>query len=369
MNKHIFTAVLLSLAASAHAHHAAAPHFYLDQTITLEGVITEWKFVNPHSYVYLDVTDDDGVTSNWRCSLTTITRLTRRGWTAETLKPGQRVTLTASPARREDNHCFFRSLQFADGITIESGEDIAGKLGTGDHSPGTGQPTVAVAEAAPEYQRYLPNGQPNLHGPWISPPTNFVPGRGIPMGMGMGPGSADLPAPTEAGARASAGYDVIYDNPALACHPINIVSAWPADGAGNTVYQEDDQITLQYGFMDLARTLHLDQSGHPEDIEPSLEGHSIGRWEADVLVVHTIGFDQGVLSVGNGRMHSEQMEVTERFEVAEDGQTLTRSFTVHDPVFLQSDWIGKDVLHRTDEPQAPYDCISLEGANNERPME
>jgi hypothetical protein len=359
----------IATAASVEAHHAAAPHFLLDQTIELQGVITEWKLVNPHSYIYLDVTDGDGVTVNWRCSLTTVARMKRRGWTKETLQPGMAVTITGSPARREAKLCAFNSLTYENGITIVSGEDISA-LVNHDGSPASVAqvPAAAKGEAPAKGFQHLANGQPDISGPWITKPNNFVPGRSQRPPDGGPRGGRDLPAPTEAGKQANQGYDPIYDSPALHCQASNIVSAWSADGAGNKVVQGGKQITMRYGFMDVVRTIHLDRPEHPDALIPSLAGHSIGQWEDDVLVVHTIGFEQGVLFSGNGLRHSAQMEVTERFELSEDGQELSRSFTVHDPDFLESDWSGVHVLTLTDETLELYDCIPLEGANNQRAM-
>ncbi len=49
---------------------------------------------------------------------------------------------------------------------------------------------------------------------------------------------------------------------------------------------------MTYGFMNIVRTIHLDMDSHPENITPSLAGHSIGKWEGDTLVVDTIGFEE-----------------------------------------------------------------------------
>ncbi len=66
MNRICFTIVSLGIAAGAYAHHSAAPHFDMDNPITVEGVITGLRLVNPHAYVYFDVTDDTGEVANWR---------------------------------------------------------------------------------------------------------------------------------------------------------------------------------------------------------------------------------------------------------------------------------------------------------------
>ena len=372
MNRICFTIVSLGIAAGAYAHHSAAPHFDMDNPVTVEGVITELRLVNPHAYVYFDVTDDTGEVANWRCELAGGTGMRRRGWTDDSLVPGQAITMTGAPARREDRVCYTNFIEFEDGT----------RIARNDPPPGFEAAPAADAPAAPEtWTAYLPNGQPNLGGPWVRqgmgggmgpPPGGAAAGPGgmgpAPGGMAGGAPGGGRPAPTEAGLAAAADYEQPFDDPAIHCHPANIIFGFTHDSHVNDIYQTDDTVTIQYGYMDLVRTVHLDRTEHPDDIVPSVGGHSIGRWEGDVLVVDTVGFEQGVVfPLGDGLMHSADMQVTERFEVRDEGQTLVRGYVAHDPAFLQTDWVGESVFLRTSEPYRPYDCTELSGDNNRRP--
>ena len=380
MNRIAFTVFCFAVAAGAYAHHSAAPHFDMDNPVTVEGVITELRLVNPHAYVYFDVTDDAGEVANWRCELAGGTGMRRRGWTDDSLVPGQAFTMTGAPARREEHVCYTNFMEFEDGTRIARND------------PPPGFEAVAAAEDTPaasqEWTAYLPNGQPNLGGPWVrqgmgggmGPPPGGMgapaggagPDAAAPGGMAGGPPGGGMgggfPAPTEAGLAAAADYEQPFDDPAIHCHPANIIFGFTHDSHVNDIYQTDDTVTIQYGYMDLVRTVHLDRTEHPDDIVPSVGGHSIGRWEGDVLVVDTVGFEQGVVfPLGDGLMHSADMQVTERFEVSDDGQTLVRAYVAHDPAFLQTDWVGESVFQRTSEPYRPYDCTELSGDNNRRP--
>ena len=360
MKRFHLTIVALGIAVGVRAHHSGPPHYHMDQPQSLEGVVTEWRLVNPHAYVYFDVVDETGAAANWRCEMPAATGLRRLGWTADSLTPGQSITVNGAPARREDRVCYVNFLTLDDGTRIARN----GPPGTaGGVAPTAGEPP---AESRPAY---LANGQPNLGGPWVS--VGMGGGMG-PGGMGPGPGGMGggppgLPAATEAGIAAAADYQQPFDDPAIFCHPANIIFGWTHDRHVNDIYQTDDAVTLQYGYMDLVRTIHLDLSEHPDNIVPGVGGHSIGWWEDDSLVVDTIGFEPGVLFPLNGRMHSAGMQVMERFEVADEGQTLVRSYTVHDPDFLQTDWVGESIMLRTSEPYVPYDCTELSGENNRRP--
>lgn len=372
MNRICFTIVSLGIAAGAYAHHSAAPHFDMDNPVTVEGVITELRLVNPHAYVYFDVTDDTGEVANWRCELAGGTGMRRRGWTDDSLLPGQAITMTGAPARREDRVCYTNFIEFEDGT----------RIARNDPPPGFEAAPAADAPEAPEsWTAYLPNGQPNLGGPWVRqgmgggmgpPPGGAAAGPGgmgpAPGGMAGGAPGGGRPAPTEAGLAAAADYEQPFDDPAIHCHPANIIFGFTHDSHVNDIYQTDDTVTIQYGYMDLVRTVHLDRTEHPDDIVPSVGGHSIGRWEGNVLVVDTVGFEQGVVfPLGDGLMHSADMQVTERFEVRDEGQTLVRAYVAHDPAFLQTDWVGESVFQRTSEPYRPYNCTELSGDNNRRP--
>ncbi len=183
-------AVTLGWACPTVAHHGIAAQFDTSTTFEISGVVTELEFVNPHAYVYFDVTGPSGEVVPWRCEL----------------------------------------------------------------------------RAA----------------------------------MGMGAGLQ----PTAAGAAAVEGYQR-EDNPRFHCMAVNIFADWTFDQHVNRIIQEEDQITLMYGFMDIVRGIHLDMDEHASDIEPSRAGHSIGRWDGDELVVDTVGFAPGYLETREAVMHSE----------------------------------------------------------------
>ena len=89
------------------AHHSSAPHFDREVDITLSGVITDLRLVNPHAYVYFDIVNELGAVTKWRCELSAATSLRRNGWTADNpITVGSTVTINGSPALREDNVCY-----------------------------------------------------------------------------------------------------------------------------------------------------------------------------------------------------------------------------------------------------------------------
>ena len=82
-------------AAPARAHHGGAA-FDQSKTQTLTGTVTRMEFMNPHVVVYFNVQSPDGKTTEWSGWLTAPNKLQRAGWTRNTLKPGDKVTLVGN---------------------------------------------------------------------------------------------------------------------------------------------------------------------------------------------------------------------------------------------------------------------------------
>ena len=320
----------------------------MSQHIVLENaVLTDFRFVNPHVYIYVDVPGGDGSTEPWRCEMSAANHLRKRGWTADSLQTGQIMTVDGSPARRETNVCHVGL------ITLPDGSTMSGSLGR--PSVELVQSTLVSAEEADTRPRILPNGQPNLGGPWVATveSLNMMPVNATPEGV-----------------QAGAGLVRHFDSPTLSCEPTNIVLDWIFEREQNDISQTAATVTLRYGYLEQVRTVHLDQTEHPVDLEPSRLGHSIGRWEGDVLVVDTIGFEPGVFFYAGSlgfTMHSSEWHVVERFSVSDDGLTLTRDYIFSDPLFMEGSYSGSDAVSLTNEAYVPYECEELSGENNVRP--
>jgi hypothetical protein len=110
-------AAVLALAPPALAHHSAAG---VDQTrtVTIVGVLKEFKWANPHSWMDIDVTDDKGVTKLWSVEMTAPAYLARAGWTSKTVKPGDKVTVNLRPMKNGDPGGLFVNITLPDGRVL-----------------------------------------------------------------------------------------------------------------------------------------------------------------------------------------------------------------------------------------------------------
>src|SRR5579871_4820179 len=92
---------LLFFLASAFlwAHHGLAA-FDTTHTVRMEGTVTKVEWINPHAFIYADLTDDKGHKANWRCELGSLGMLTKYGgWTPTTVKPGDPIRIQGFAAK------------------------------------------------------------------------------------------------------------------------------------------------------------------------------------------------------------------------------------------------------------------------------
>jgi hypothetical protein len=353
-------AVLVGCAGGASAHHGFG-NFDRNTEVAFKGTVKSIDFVNPHAYVYFDVTGADGTAATYRCEMRAATVLRRSGWSAEMFKPGEPIAITGAPDRFDSRSCYVNTVVFADGTSADRYAQLA--------KPAT---ATATANAAPRAAR-LPSGEPNISGDWAPEQMVMTDPRGrdgalVPVSQvqQFQPGDSPTNAQqnrtrtyefTEAGKQASESFNnFTRDNPRLRCETTSVLFDWTFDGPVNRITQSGDTITLQYGQLGFTRTIHMNAE-HPGTIEPSRAGHSIGKWENDVLVVDTVGFASGVLSPPV--MNSEQLHVVERFALDPDTMTITRTYTATDPLYYTGEFSGSDKIAVADLPYAPDACKEL----------
>jgi hypothetical protein len=101
MTRRLFALVLI-FSLPAFAHHGSTVSYQLDKTITLDGIVTEWEYRNPHPQIYFDVKGKDGTVAHWATELLPTTLMLRNlnvGWSRDTIKPNDRITLVCNPPR------------------------------------------------------------------------------------------------------------------------------------------------------------------------------------------------------------------------------------------------------------------------------
>lgn len=102
------------------AHHSFAAE-YTSRPMTLKGKITRFEWMNPHTRIYLDVTDASGAVMKWECEGNAPGGLLSNGWSRQSLKPGDNVTIEGFPAKDRPNTCKARAVRLANGLRLVMG--------------------------------------------------------------------------------------------------------------------------------------------------------------------------------------------------------------------------------------------------------
>ena len=115
----------LALAAgAASAHHAFSAEFDANAPVELRGTVTKMEWINPHSWIHIDVVNDAGDTESWMIEGGAPNAILRRGYTADSLKPGTVILVEGYQARDRSNRANGRD------ITFENGEKLFFGIGS-----------------------------------------------------------------------------------------------------------------------------------------------------------------------------------------------------------------------------------------------
>jgi hypothetical protein len=119
-------ALVIAFAAPAIAHHSFAAEFDAKQPVTLKGTVVRMEWINPHSWIHMDVKNPDGTVTRWMIEGGTPNTLVRRGFTKESLKEGTEITVEGFRAKNGALRANGRDLVLADGKRL-----FMGSSGTG----------------------------------------------------------------------------------------------------------------------------------------------------------------------------------------------------------------------------------------------
>lgn len=125
--------------------------------------------------------------------------------------------------------------------------------------------------------------------------------------------------------------------------------------------QRDEIIFISYQWNHLVRVVEMDVP-QPEPIGPTFFGQSVGRWEADTLVIDTIAFNDSTLLDDLGMPHSDSLHLTERYRLDSDARRLQLQLTIEDPQTFSKPWQA-ELQFRADPGRrlAEDVCVEREG--------
>jgi uncharacterized protein DUF6152 len=114
LNLLLASLIVLSIAVSAVAHHSPAV-FDRTREVKLVGVVKEFRWSNPHSFIELDVRNEKGQIDTWAVEMNPPSYLVKAGWKSSTVKPGDAVTVMVNPLRTNEPAGKFVSITLPDG--------------------------------------------------------------------------------------------------------------------------------------------------------------------------------------------------------------------------------------------------------------
>jgi hypothetical protein len=280
-------------AAPAFAHHSQSM-FDTSKEIVVEGKVARFDWVNPHMYLVVETIGPDGKPALVEGEGVGITQALVDGLNRDALKPGTPVVMRANPNRGG----WGKQVRIMD-VTTQDGE-------------------VHPFYAANTRTRVLTPAE-SLEGHW-------APSRAA-LGAGFG-AMARWPVTPEGRA---AQAQLIADG---LCYVEPIPFLAVLDEL-RTIELGQNEVVMRFDNTGdrVTRTIHMGAE-HPANLQPSLHGHSIGRWEGDTLVIDTIGYETNPSGNGMNVPSSPGKHTVERLTLTEDRVRLRYEFTVEDPAYL-----------------------------------
>ncbi len=326
------TAVLAILAATAAGGTAAAHHgrigLFSDERIQIEGAVSRFDWRNPHVYVFVETVDAEGRTVEWMFENTSVSTMTRQGWTPDTLRVGDRITVDARPHSDPTKlHGSGASYRRPDGRLI-------------------GRPNSEIRRELLESDA----ASDDLFGTWVGLLDTFnltnppdwaenrtavleAGGREFPNAARQEYAMEAVPFLNERGRAALARFDR-NDAGNPWCAPWPVFPRTPGvivvEDRGDSIYMRDSYGTGR------ERIIHMDGRDHPPDGERTAQGHSIGRWEGGALVVDTRLFADNPWGIGEGIPSGARKHVVERYSLAEGGTRITAEWELFDPEYMRA---------------------------------
>jgi hypothetical protein len=116
------TVICLLVTHPSQSHHSPASVYIMTKVTTLDGTVTDFRFINPHVRIHVDVVNDDGQTEEWIVEGGSPNVLLRNGWSPDTFKPGDPIHIFGNPPIKESS-LFIHMLK----ATLPEGKELFGE--------------------------------------------------------------------------------------------------------------------------------------------------------------------------------------------------------------------------------------------------
>jgi hypothetical protein len=360
----------------AQAHHSFAA-FDETKSVELSGTVADFRYTNPHIWIDILVTDAAGNVEQWGIESGPPSQLRPQGWTADILKPGDKVHASLHPRKDGVKGGSLITLTLSDGTPVGNRRNFPPPR---DEKNSPEQPVVQSNSIHPLLKELVPKlrfgtyRQPAVAAAKTPLPPSADPrslaGRYFPNEATiLLPGDPGRMLPyNDAGAAVflSRANDYIAAKPRLEplvlCKPGGAIRAMN-QGFPVQVTQTSEQINFIFMEDHLVRRIHL-KPVQPQQIEPSTMGQSFGHWEGNALHVETTGFRDGGWMDEYGDPSSAKLHLSEVITKRADG-SLQDDLTLEDPTY----YTGPTSFRRTWQwsPNSIWDEVICEENNHDAP--
>jgi hypothetical protein len=363
----------IAVAPLSLAHHSAVA-FDKTKTQVVKGTVTRFIWRNPHLSVQLDVAADDGSTEEWRIEGGSTREMVANGFDRESLQEGDEVTVLVNPLKSGAVGGLMQGLTLADGRTFGMEEVSYAAAPANPLSSERQLPSLTEYVPPPAGEtwqvreaRTRPDPLPMTKGrvgsgdipgaldpehlakPWPKPPfdmTGTWEFRGEVAEQAHYGQYEFKPHPefTEKSKKIYAEYQEYaragkrYIEPTAFCYPAGMPRLMTRYGA-LMILQYPTVVYIVSRLNNEMRVIFLDgREREPENIrDKNWSGESLGHWEGDTLVIETEGFTDDNHLIQQGIFAGDQLKITERYTMLNDGNTIKMEFIMTDP----EHWIGE----------------------------
>jgi hypothetical protein len=305
----LYALALTAAPLTTYAHHSMAI-YDTGQQVSIEGTVTRVAWRNPHVYIYLDETLESGEVINWEVEGLGPSSFRRLGWSQDTLQIGDQLVVAGNPTRNISRRGVYPETMHRKGTKLfDGGEFFSLALSAADAS---GRETNS------------------LNGNWVTQLefdviVQYVEGR-------------EFSNLTPAGEVAVASFDEETMNAAANCAKTASPFLMIVPDI-KKIELQDDLIRITGDYDGAQRRIFMGIQDHA-GAAVSSQGHSIGRWEDNTLVIDTANFADDAMGNGWALPSGSQKHLMEYLTLNDDMRSLTYRFELTDPEFMTSPFVG-----------------------------
>lgn len=305
----LYALAIITFPLTAYAHHSMAI-YDSGQQVSIEGTVTRVAWRNPHVYIYLDETLETGEVINWEVEGLGPSSFRRLGWSQDTLQVGDQIVVDGNPTRNISRRGVYPQTMHRDGNKLFDGREFFSLALSAEDA--SGQETTS------------------LNGNWVTQLDfdlilQFVEGK-------------EFENLTPAGELAVAQFDEDIMNASANCAKTASPFIMVVPDI-KKIELQDDIVRITGDYDGAERQILMGVSNHDGAVVSS-QGHSIGRWEDDTLIIDTINFADDFMGNGWGLRSGSQKHLIEHLSLNDDMRSLTYRFELSDPEFMTLPLIG-----------------------------